>query len=64
MLNLETKLTQVDDYTVIVNFVYFVGLTIFCLLISWFVFWRMRVLVIIKQTRDMLELLKLFRIIK
>lgn len=64
MLNLETKLTQVDEYTVIVNFVYLVGLAIFCLLISWFVFWRMRVLVIIKQTRDILELLKLFRIIK
>ena len=64
MLKLDTPLTKVDEYTLLANYFYIVGLILFVLLLSWFVFWRMQILVSLKKTRDMLELLQLFKIMK
>ena len=64
MHKLDTPLTKVDEYTLIANYFYIVGLILFVLLLSWFVFWRMQTLVSLKKTRDMLELLQLLKIIR
>ena len=46
------------------NYFYIGALVSFTLLLCWFVFWRMRTIVNLKKTRDMLELLQLLKIIR
>ena len=61
---IEGEMTSVDKITAVTNIFYFIALTLFVTLLTWFVFWRTRMIVKIKKTRDMLELLQILRIIR
>lgn len=51
------QMTSVDEIAAVVTITYLIALIIFVFVLCWFVFWRMRTIVKIKETRDMLELL-------